>query len=674
MSRNSPTNSDSDDANSPKKAIRTGERDDATGHLPELRSDRERASPAQRKISGSGSVRRTAPGPDGIPPNTFLAAAGPSAHSYTLGEVPSPDRAYLEERAGRSRGRMSVSPTPSRRSATDLDTGHHATDVESAGDAEDEREEDVTMNPAPALGPAADAPEHMAVDNAGPPFAADAVAPAHAPAQVPAAHNIAQAPALDGERVEMGFGHPFIFANAAQANAHNEPPPPPSAAAASICPPPAASSPGAHMGAQFQAPALANFAPAAGANDAVAAGPNARAPPAAANAAADAAAAAGIAEEPFQGFPPLAAHAAAAPTDAHLNPHRLAPAAPADDPTGPADVGKVAKMQPNTGHFPFLVISQEWVEANVHEEHRRLVRENPDQYVYAVGYNMGRHFGEKLKDQMVPALEDAISNHVNPDTTVVFRVKVADESLIAMYDGPITLLIHVLAPLDRARLLRQHTGPANGTFAWTFLGPEQLQLSWAALIVKSSVGGGTEGAKLALRGSVSEFIWKNAKIGRLIEQYTAHLDQSPLDQRRLNLSKSIECRWDDSMKAFVVYIKPCTTNAAHWLEITNALSDEELCSGYYIFTPMKSKTPFPGPRCVTCKHDTHFEFGCAVIRDSLWWGPKGQIRDIKDGPLATASGLGRGRNATRGGRGGGNSGGRGGNRGRGSCGRGRGGN
>ncbi|KAJ6459393.1 hypothetical protein C8R47DRAFT_1328000 [Mycena vitilis] len=103
---------------SPKKARRTQTADDDTSrHLPELRTNRDRPSPAQRKISGSGAARM--PGSDGI--SGVALGAGNNAAGFNL-----PFRAPTTPKRRLQRNH-STSPTPSRR----LDTGHHETDVES---------------------------------------------------------------------------------------------------------------------------------------------------------------------------------------------------------------------------------------------------------------------------------------------------------------------------------------------------------------------------------------------------------------------------------------------------------------------------------------------------------------------------------------------------------------
>jgi hypothetical protein len=116
---------------SPKKTIRTSETDDTSKRLPSLRSDRERPSPGpNRKVSGSGAVRQPA-GPDG--PNVDVFQSGGNTADtgiLALGTIRG-----SPAKTGRLLRSQSTSPTPSRRTHG-LDTGHHATDVETS-DLED---------------------------------------------------------------------------------------------------------------------------------------------------------------------------------------------------------------------------------------------------------------------------------------------------------------------------------------------------------------------------------------------------------------------------------------------------------------------------------------------------------------------------------------------------------
>lgn len=112
--------------NSPKKSARATDTDDASTHLPSLRSDRERPSPgANRKISGSGAPRATRD-PFGSP---FLGGPLVPGREFTLGDpFKTPPNSRRRETHLR---RHSASPTPSRRISDALETGHHATDVDS---------------------------------------------------------------------------------------------------------------------------------------------------------------------------------------------------------------------------------------------------------------------------------------------------------------------------------------------------------------------------------------------------------------------------------------------------------------------------------------------------------------------------------------------------------------
>ncbi|KAJ7745697.1 hypothetical protein B0H16DRAFT_1462712 [Mycena metata] len=131
MSDSESDTSHTTDTISPKKSARAQIEDDASTHLPHFRTDRERPSPGpNRKKPGSGAAWYKAPGPDGIPtsPNIFLSGpSAPGAKTFAPGELRNTPPCFPPAKF-RS---QSTSPTPSRRAQLDLDTGYHATDVES---------------------------------------------------------------------------------------------------------------------------------------------------------------------------------------------------------------------------------------------------------------------------------------------------------------------------------------------------------------------------------------------------------------------------------------------------------------------------------------------------------------------------------------------------------------
>ncbi|KAJ7495171.1 hypothetical protein FB451DRAFT_1163908 [Mycena latifolia] len=138
-----------EDVNSPKKTGKIGDSDDASTHLPSLRTDHERSSPdARHKVSGSGAIRKTA-GPDSIPSDVFLAPSASNKAPLLLSTPWTPVR--TNRRYGQLR---SQSASPSLRCKhVALDTGHHAMDVDASDLEEDQIIEDDPIPAAAASAP-----------------------------------------------------------------------------------------------------------------------------------------------------------------------------------------------------------------------------------------------------------------------------------------------------------------------------------------------------------------------------------------------------------------------------------------------------------------------------------------------------------------------------------------
>ncbi|KAJ7444368.1 hypothetical protein B0H11DRAFT_2089634 [Mycena galericulata] len=198
-----------------------------------------------------------------------------------------------------------------------------------------------------------------------------------------------------------------------------------------------------------------------------------------------------------------------------------------------------------------------------------------------------------------------------------------------------------------------------------------MELPWPIGFFSASVGGGSVAAGRALKAGASKRVWLGPLgpvIARAFEQATYANDPTPLAPRLLRFTQTFDVRWDPRMKAFVLYGKPCTSDAALWRKITDLISAETIVNGYFAFKPLAdTKRSTLEPRCVICKNDTHFASACSFTHDPLWWGPTGQLSTFTEGRLAGGNGRGG-----RGGPRGGNGGNRGGNRGRGGRGRGRG--
>ncbi|KAF7345281.1 hypothetical protein MSAN_01904800 [Mycena sanguinolenta] len=80
-------------------------------------------------------------------------------------------------------------------------------------------------------------------------------------------------------------------------------------------------------------------------------------------------------------------------------------------------------------------------------------------------------------------------------------------------------------------------------------------------------------------------------------------------------------------------MKPCTSDAAQWRNFTAIVQREKFRHAHYTFTskinPAKER---PGPRCVSCKNEDHYQPGCKTIRDPDFWGPTTQLKDATGGP------------------------------------------
>ncbi|KAF8190029.1 hypothetical protein K438DRAFT_1971507 [Mycena galopus ATCC 62051] len=371
---------------------------------------------------------------------------------------------------------------------------------------------------------------------------------------------------------------------------------------------------------------------------------------------AGAAAAAAAAGAVAFAFPDLATHAAAPPKLRDENLHHLfAPASPLPEPTGPADLGAATLIQPNTGKFRYLIISREHMHHNLAPHWVALYAkpENLGTHLYAVLINGGHTMNSKLGDPTIhEAITKAIVNHANPATTMVFPVSGEVANPRGTYAGPIFMGIKVDNAEDRTRLIDQLIFAIDRTYAFYIVAPEHLCVPWTFTIVRVSIGGGTRGAEIALRGAVSEFIWTDNAFRRGLSQATSAHDQSPLDERCFKLSETVDCTWNELGKYYAVYVKPCTTNATLWQSLTAIVQRQTLRYGHYSFeSVIDPDAPLPGPRCVSCKNGDHEEGGCATIKDADWWGATTQIKNMTEGPLAhsTTAGRGRGRGMPRGG-------------------------
>ncbi|KAJ7689918.1 hypothetical protein B0H17DRAFT_1134635 [Mycena rosella] len=500
-----------------KKTARATNEDDASTRLPPNHFNCERESPGQlRKTSGSGKGKRKAPGPDGIPAgDVFLAAAAiatsPQA-CFALNALGTPQR----RRGAHAQG-QSESPTPSRRGIGEVDTGHHATDVsnleegqipeslplptgvdDTADEADDEggltlatpiaAPTSATAPRAPAAvalapqaeeadapqAPTADAPQAAAADphaatmsdiEENTPTMVDEGQAPHVMHNAPAAAEPMQVdePAQD----PAGPGHMFIFEDDEQAAAHT-------AQVAQNA-----------VGVQ-QVAALGPVGVAI-----VQAGMAAQPPRKCERS--RAANAIGLIVNDFD-FPDIKAHAEAAPTDTHLNPHRKIPAYDQVDPARPWDVGKVNIVQPNTGDWDHMVISQADIEENVHPSILEKIHEKPEKHILAIQFLGGKHFTERMADSAA-ALTDAAASRSS-----LSSAKYAQGKGPSRHAGPFFLLIRFTSADAREEARAKQLFAKDRYNAWAIIVPEDCEMPWMACAFKPSFGENTAEARVALRG------------------------------------------------------------------------------------------------------------------------------------------------------------------------------
>ncbi|KAF8185350.1 hypothetical protein K438DRAFT_1054909 [Mycena galopus ATCC 62051] len=341
-------------------------------------------------------------------------------------------------------------------------------------------------------------------------------------------------------------------------------------------------------------------------------------------------------------FPDLKAHAEAPPKFRDDNPHhRRAPAAPLPELAGPEDAGTTTRNQPNEGEFPYLVISKDKIEENMHPNFIKEFDDDPECNLYAVPFNGGAAYTRKLGTTNIETtITEAIAGHVNPATTTVFPIPPAALDAKGNYAGPIALGVWVENMHDRIRLIDQLIFSRDRTYAFWIVGREHLAIPWVLTIVTPSIGGGSIGAERALKAAASLFMWTDDAFGRALQQATYARDQRPLDERRLALSETIDVVYNELSKQYVVYARPCTTNAATWRGLAAIVQRQQLHHGRYFFkSEINPDSSLPGPRCVTCKNDDHLEPACGIIHRPNWWGPDTQIKYAREGQLTTTTSI-----------------------------------
>ncbi|KAJ7667999.1 hypothetical protein B0H17DRAFT_1210152 [Mycena rosella] len=228
------------------------------------------------------------------------------------------------------------------------------------------------------------------------------------------------------------------------------------------------------------------------------------------------------------------------------------------------------------------------------------------------------------------------------------------------YQGPTILVIQVRDAPTRTKVSARELYIKSDVAAFSIIAPETTQNSWVAGFLECSDDGDSPTAAEQLRLQAIIYMVTDATFAVTVQRTLP--PGVSLKATLLALALSADPVWNARMGAFVLYVKPSTTNTVHWQGIADLVGGQTFRSVYYEYKPHGRKRLLNENRCVLCKHDTHFVVACPCPHTLLYWGPKHQVKDTTDGLLA------RGRGGGRGGRGA--PGGRGGHRGRGGRGRG----
>ncbi|KAK7040433.1 hypothetical protein R3P38DRAFT_2512720 [Favolaschia claudopus] len=351
---------------------------------------------------------------------------------------------------------------------------------------------------------------------------------------------------------------------------------------------------------------------------------------------------------PFD-FPNIDEHAAAAPTDRDSNPHlRNTPARPEAQLGGPDDfvASATPKYQHSEGHWEPPVIGSYLCLANVPDNLRAQITKDPDSHLLAVIFCGGSAFRSHITDAH-ERVKAALADDVPPGSIQPIPVQPKDSNYGRgadnVYASPFIVLLRITnrarLPLIRQRLLGIATVPVSEEdgFAFHIIAADDPTISWTTGIYTCGSEPSTPDLEKeishSLRAAVTEEIWRNEKLARKIDRLTQGSGRG-LRERLYEVSRSVHPVWNPLMKAWVVYIRPCTTRPEAWEDFVNELRKLDLDYGYYAFASIVKK-PRLGPLCTICKLTNHLHFGCSFAKGSrVFWGPRSQIKDMKTGPLA----------------------------------------
>ncbi|KAJ7289804.1 hypothetical protein C8J57DRAFT_1459623 [Mycena rebaudengoi] len=346
------------------------------------------------------------------------------------------------------------------------------------------------------------------------------------------------------------------------------------------------------------------------------------------------------------GFPRLMQLAVEAPTYRDANPHVKAPAIAGHQPT---------KYQPNEGEFPRAIIALYRYLENANPDLIKSILANPQDYVFLPVINGGPvAFGNlpDLKEQILDTvLDEASGNEIKvfslgrQDTAYGRNANATGETRTT-YAPPFAWAAKV-SPAAKARLLTVSTYAKNEEVAFHVAPADPSLFPWVGGFWAVDDGADSEENRQILRAALAKAIIQKAAIRLVIDRASAPYDPRPLDTRILELVRSIDPRWNPLMKAWTVFMHPCTPDARSWDTIVDAVCGLQFTRELTTFKPLLDPKKINlGPRCVLCKLECHLIQGCPFIKSGMtWWGAKDQIKHTTTGALA------RGRGAQRGGRG-----------------------
>ncbi|KAJ7137548.1 hypothetical protein C8R43DRAFT_608332 [Mycena crocata] len=367
-------------------------------------------------------------------------------------------------------------------------------------------------------------------------------------------------------------------------------------------------------------------------------------------------------------YPTRAQLTAEPPTAVAQNPHVNVPAEPVHQPAGPADLTARPIRQPNEGNFRRAITALHKYLENADPAVAAKILARPGDWVLLPIFNGGPSAFAKLSKSgdIGERILAAVAGEAGEGEIEIVSLGRADPKYKLGPDTPGTYqppyaFAALVTPAAKARMRAVGTYGVDEDFAFHVAEADPLVFPWVVTMLKvqtMKLGMTMEDKARILRSELIDTIIQTHALRIVIDRASSPHDRRHLDVRILDFVRSIDPRWDPLMKAFTVYMQPCTPDARAWDTVVAAISALELKGDDAHFHPILVTDKVNlGPRCVLCKLECHLIQGCPFIHSGMiWWGPKDQIKNLTTGILAA-----RGRGAPHATRARGNSRGRGGN-------------